>query len=855
MKLYLRYFCHIQIDVSAMIRNISKVAIYTLSTIVVIIGIAFITGIVFNDAIVRSFTNYFNSTQNFKVNSSSVKFSLLSRFPKASVQFTDVTLFIEESNVKDTLIQCNKLFFELDIWKLLDGNIEVKSLVANNGVVNVDLDKIRNAAEIKTNSTTNQNISLNKIVLEQVVINWIDTKSGNSINALAKKLTLNVFLTNRTISVNASGNLIVRNISTPSWEYNKRVDGNIETNLLITNNDITIEQTLLEIQDQSILISGKVDLFGDNAYALQIAAHKLSLNTLSQFFSLNSSLKNVKSGNVTLKANLSGNITHISSPKLSASFIAKGIELSIEQLPKKLIINDVKGALSKKQNANWDQISISLDHIDLNTGSSSATGKLSISDIKRPKITVDTDFHVELDRLIESKSMTGEAYGNIKASFSLNRTDSIRINDIRVRLLDSRINFKGIAFAQLDAISNASGNVEWKNNQFLLAISHGRFNDTPFSASIMITDALSLFDGQLRNPVDFSLSTSKLVFNDLFNPDTLSISESESSSSLVIWNYIPALKGSLDIQEVTFATWSATNISGSYRLDPTDLFVSNASLNAFSGSIKGNVSLFNVAQDNRLLASNVSVKNIDVNLFFKAFNSFDQTAITDKNINGDLSGDIELKVNWASNRIDYSSIESMAKIRLVNGKLANLTQFKELSKFLKYKEIETVSFSKLENEVLIYNNQVLLPSMLIKSNALDLTLSGNHRFDGNYSYKVKFELGDLLSKKWKNSNEYEYEEDNNGNLNMFIKIDGTPAGASVSYDTKSARENFRQNLSKEGQTLKTIFREEFGSKKSNSADTLTKSGGKKNKPLDTITKPKPRFKIEWDELEDTTRAK
>lgn len=839
---------------SAMIRNITKVAIYSVSIIALIAGIAFIVGIVFNDAIVKSFTNYFNSTQNFKVSSSSVKFSMLARFPKASVEFADVTLYIEENNVKDTLIQCNKLFFELDIWKLLDGDIEVKSLVANSGVVNVDLDKIRNAAEIKTNSQSPQNIALNRIVLEQVAINWIDTKSGNTINALAKKLALNVFLANSTISVNAYGNLIIKRISTSSWIYNKRVDANIETSLKITNNDITIEQTLLKIQEQSVLISGKVDLFGNNAYDMQIATHKLELNTLANFLSLNTKLKNLESGNVTLKANLSGDITHISSPKLDANFVASGIELNIEQLPKTLKINDAKGTISKKQNVSWELIKITLENINISTGGSRAIGKLAFYNTRSPRVTVDTDFHVELDRLTNSKAIKGEANGRIKAAFFLSKLDSLTTNDIYVTQIDSRINFKGIGLAKYSTINNASGNLEWKNNLFTLAISQGLFKATPFNATIRISDALSFFDSKLTNPVEFSLSANKLVFNDLFNSDTASTSKSESSEP-VIWNYIPSLTGELNVQEIEFATWNATNISGNYKLDPTNLFVSNASLNAFSGSIKGAVSLFNVTQDNRLLTTNVSVNSIDVNHFFRAFNSFDQTSITDKNINGDLFGDIELKVSWVANKIDYSSIESMSKIRLQNGRLTNLTQFKELSKFLKYKEIETISFSKLENEILIYNNQVLIPSMLIKSNALDLTLSGNHQFNGNYSYKVKFELGDLLSKKWRNSNSHEYEEDNDGNLNMFIKIDGTPVGASVSYDSKSARENFRQNLSKEGQTLKTIFKEEFGGTQKGRKDSLTNYAGKKNKSTDTITKPKPRFKIEWDELEDTTQIK
>ncbi|MBN1989027.1 MAG: hypothetical protein JW783_06525 [Bacteroidales bacterium] len=836
-----------------MIRNTVKVFIYTVSVIVVVTGIAFITGIVFNDAIVKRFTSYFNSTQNFKVKSSNVKFSLLSRFPKASIQFSDVTLYLEESALTDTLIQCNQLFFELDVWKLLDGDIEVQSLVAHKGVVNVDLAKIRNAAEIKTNDPSNQNISLNKIILEQVEVNWIDTKSGNNVSALAKKLSLTVTMVNQNISVNALGNVMLRYISTPSWKYDKRIDAKIETKLLITNNDLTLEQTLLQVSNQSILVSGKVNLYANNAYTINIATHKLALNSLSDYFDFNNTLKSIQKGNLTLKASLSGDITHISSPALSASFIASDIRLNHANLSAISILT-AKGAINKRQNTKWDRIVLKLDHINISTGKSKAIGTVTISNLKKPSVTVDSDFHLDLSTLFSDNEIVGEVNGTIKSSFQLHSLDSIIAKDLYITQIDTRIGFKGITYKNYNDIDKATGDVEWKNNQLAIAINHGTFKNTPFSANIRVTDALSFFGGKLQKPIEFSLSANKFIFNDLFKSDNPSGSNTDNRS-VDIWKYIPSLKGDLDVREIEFATWNATSIAGSYELDSTDLVVSNATLSAFNGKIKGNVSLHNVTSNNRRLVSNVLVKSVDVNQFFKAFNSFDQTAITDKNVYGDLSGEIELKVSWEQNKIDYSSIESMAKISLHNGRLANMSQFKELSKFLKYKDIETVSFSKLENEVLILNNQVLIPSMLIKSNALDLTLSGNHRFDGRYSYKLKFELGNLLSNKWKNSKDYEYEEDTDGSLNVFIKLNGSPAGVSVSYDSKSARENFRQNLSKEGQTLKTIFKEEFGLGKQKSGDSLQNARYKKNKPTDTIAKPKPRFKIEWDELDDTTHTK
>jgi hypothetical protein len=136
--------------------------------------------------------------------------------------------------------------------------------------------------------------------------------------------------------------------------------------------------------------------------------------------------------------------------------------------------------------------------------------------------------------------------------------------------------------------------------------------------------------------------------------------------------------------------------------------------------------------------------------------------------------------------------------------------------------------------------------MDIESSAGDFSVSGSHSFDNNYEYHIKAYLSELLSGKIiKNQNITEFgaiEEDGLGRTSLFLKITGTGNNIKVSYDLKAAASKIKQSLNREKSNLKTIFNEEYGWYK---RDTAVK-----NEPV-----PAPKFKIEWSETEQNELQK
>ena len=131
--------------------------------------------------------------------------------------------------------------------------------------------------------------------------------------------------------------------------------------------------------------------------------------------------------------------------------------------------------------------------------------------------------------------------------------------------------------------------------------------------------------------------------------------------------------------------------------------------------------------------------------------------------------------------------------------------------------------------------------MDINSSAFDLTGSGLHGFDKNFTYKVKVSLSDILSKKAKKPDKSEsefgeIEDDGLGRVFIYLIIEGSDQGTEVRYDRRGAVQNIKDQFKEEKKELREILNEEFGLFKK---DT-TLSGDKED---DKNTK----FILEWEE--------
>jgi hypothetical protein len=193
----------------------------------------------------------------------------------------------------------------------------------------------------------------------------------------------------------------------------------------------------------------------------------------------------------------------------------------------------------------------------------------------------------------------------------------------------------------------------------------------------------------------------------------------------------------------------------------------------------------------------------------------------------------------------YSGID----LNIENGELNNVEAMKSLSRFIDLKELESVRFATLKNQIEIKKQIIYIPKMEIRSSALDLTASGTHSFENKINYRIKLAMNDLLARKAKRAKKEndefgEVADDGLGRTNLFLLMSGTVDKPVIKYDSKSAVQHVKQDLKVEKQTVRSILKEEFGVFKKDS--TLS---GKKPKLKAVPTK------IKWEESDKKPEEK
>jgi hypothetical protein len=135
-----------------------------------------------------------------------------------------------------------------------------------------------------------------------------------------------------------------------------------------------------------------------------------------------------------------------------------------------------------------------------------------------------------------------------------------------------------------------------------------------------------------------------------------------------------------------------------------------------------------------------------------------------------------------------------------------------LSRFIDVDELQNIQFETLENNILIRENQVIIPAMDVHTNALNLSASGTHEFNNHYDYRLKLKLSELLYNKarGRRNSEFNIAADESDTRTLFLKVRNDASGTKVEMDREQAAQKIRNDLKEEKNELKQILNEELG---------------------------------------------
>lgn len=820
-----------------------------------------------------------------------VNFSLVKKFPKATLELKDVLAHskkgfyknIQEFNT-DTLFFAKSIYIQIDLIDLLLKNYHVNSIHFDQGYINLFIDYLGDANYIFWNKDTETEGSEFKFDLNEVKITRSSLIFCNDATKLLVKADINKVdfegnFSNQNYLMKIKSDMHIEklNIESADYIFNKNAKANLE--LDIVNNVISIKNGDLNLDNLRFNVNGNYESEDNNKIDLLISGKNLNIKKLIKNLppKIIEEFPNIigQKGEATINLNISGENIKTNRSHIDAMFILNDVQLFDIEREIRLSNVFIDGEFTNGAQ-NFSQSSIlNFKSFNANIENNFFTGSFKLSDFSNPQMQFDLTSEIYLDEIKEIfkidtlERVNGIANAKLTYNGSYEELRAVSFRDLFTK--DYSLSFK---------ISN--GEIKLKNNPVVFTEISGDIdlNKTFYTDSlyfkIMNNDFLlkgrisKLFEYFNDNDI-FNINAE--LYSRKLNLDELALlfetNESQTSTSYQFPEKI-ALQLRLNIENFEVGKFFATDIKGNLNYKPKMFSLHEITFNSMNGTVKAGGVVIQKLNNDFVVKSQSRLTNINMNKLFYSFNNFGQTFISNQNLEGNLTGEVYFSSEWSDKiEIFKNTVNSESDIVITNGELNNFEPMLGLSRFIDVDELKKVRFSTLKNKITIRDELIYIPQMDIESSALNITASGIHKFNNEYEYHVKVLLSDLLSGKLKKSNrkkqtEENIEEDNEGKLTLYLLLEGDSEKNKVKYDRKAARNERKENLNSDRNELKQVLNEEFGWYKSDSSSekNLKQNQNEFEIEFDEIKqenqKPeksgsKQKFTIEWEE--DTVKNK
>jgi hypothetical protein len=807
-------------------RIIRKLFIIISISVIVIVTLLLLVSYIWGDTISAYLVNKLNENINTKVEVSKMHFSLLKRFPNASIEFKNVTVFSSNNyqhHISDTLpnelLKSKYIILEFNILDLINKRVTLNEI----GLKNARIQFLRNAKgqanyDILKHDTAKSLFSfdLKKLKIVESSIIYIDKKELLVMDQNVSKLIINGSLNNKIISGDVYAKMVFNKLSLHNVIYlkNKSLEASIK---------VKYENECISFQSDPITLSN-IKLKANGSYTIKskylVLKYQVKSQQLEDLVSLYEPFRSDLSKNIRLKGEYSSyGIMQWNLNKAFPSFtvMSKFNNVSLHDIKNDFQLQNISADVVM----NMSTISPSTAYLQIksfDTYSDSLTLNCSgiIKNYIHPVIDVKANLKGQANAInkffkgsVQFKGGTFDLHVACKGD--IDKTRPFEENNFFDWLYKgtATVSDANVLFVKANQnISDINTDIEFDKdilfNKLSFTIDSNTFN----------------FNGNLTNYAESFKTMSNFYVNGNLSSKSVIIKQSGSSDDnflipLFKPNFI-TLSLNLDIAYLNIFNQDFNNVIGSLNKDENTFELNKAKLEYLSGL--GYIEQARLSYiDNHFTLSAISkLSKTSIKDLFRAYDNFGQNTLTYKNIDGSLSGNFNFYSEYSNTFVflpDKMMLE--ADFEISNGKLVNFEPLESLSKFIEISELKNVKFSNLKNSISIKNSLITIPLMDVRSSACDFSVFGTHNFDNEYEYHIKIMFSELMQKKYaasieKNNEFANVQPDEESKKNLYLKIAGKNLDYKISYDRKEAINNIKQDLKKEKETLKGILREEFG---------------------------------------------
>lgn len=852
-------------------KRAGKIFKYFAAVGISLVLILYIVSLVFETKISDIFTREINSKLSAPASMEKLNFSLLKRFPRASLELHNVLIKSPGHEATgtaypDTLLFAGRMILTLKIAPLIKKNYVIDRIDIEKGAINIcryESGKMNTDIWVPdaNNDTSLMNLNINNVNINNSSFTYTVPSRGFILDVLVNSSSNKVSMDRGYTGLRSRSSTVLSQLeSGQKYSLAGPYPVRFSTAIRLAGDSIRIEEAEMDIngipaEGQCMILSREQTL------SAVVQTEKAEIGKLVEIIlpgNIDFIRKHSIEGLLSSSLSISGPFGEEQGLELKSDLELSRGALKVAETDIELKDISTRGKLKMgfgKQNRYFE---VSSGSFGAYLGNTSFNGSFLVRDLDRPylDLIISGLFPTEQLAAFFSEGNISSSAGNVRLNARLsgslpgrNREGSSGIfglqRSINMGLKDVNLGLPALE----DEISNINGNIMVAGNVWADGISMTYRNQ-----NIALKGMITGFDDWLQEKNPSPLITAGIwsdrldidSFRDMFkgsdrdagaNSATGSQKDRAGREEKAGREFRPELKLNLLCDSIIMGSFRASLFEGNLSYQPGLLDISSFSMNTLGGQLAGNAVIADLRDSGYAMRGWFDIENIDINRTFSAFNNFRQDYIKSENLDGLITGTISISATTDRQlRINKEDLVLNGEYRIMNGRLIDFEPAYKLSRFAEVDELADISFSKLENELIINKQMITIPMMDISSSAFNISLEGRHSFDGIYEYHLRVLLSELLSKR-QNAQVSEFgivEDDGLGRTSLYLRIDGDRKGSRVSHDTEALRYGIQEDLQREKQTIKSILNEEYGWY---SGDTTKVAPSSKTR----------RFRITWEE--------
>lgn len=809
------------------LKKIRNILIIGVVAVIVLMGVTL--GILYHYRadVIELFVKEANKKINTPVDVDKIELDLWSGFPDVSINLEKVRIYESQEMAGDYLCTADQITLSFDLFNLIFRNYNLTSLILDHAVVNMVIDPYgqRNFDILDRKDATSQDslpeLTLEKITLKNTTFNYRDEENDFKLSVYTDLLINKLKLANDILSIHSEGDLVNQEMKINQTDYLKEQKINILTNFDygIYSRELLFDESNLNLNGHTYIANGKIKTGAEKYLDLEVHSKDNALQSIIGLIPdpyREEVSKYKSSGEIEFSGKIQGNYGKEERPEITAEFLCRDVAFLYPGYKKAFQDINFKGNFSNGAQHNLQSSRLDIKDFTGYIDQHKIEGDMVLNDLKNLNARMNLAGRIDLNSffktfpvkqvisgigLIDFDISLSGSLKNFKKSYSSNLKTSgeILLRDVGIGTVYSPLpfrNFNGkFFFNNLDlGIQNFSG-----------YIGQSDFDLSGFFKNI-IPYVISQ-DSPIR--IEADLKSHYLNLNELFTLDFSKKSlEEDNQDGKYHLGISPKLNINFncDVKKADLKRFHGTNITGKIIIKDQIALVEGVSMNTMGGQLFLEGSIVGKHPINREFMVEGLLDNIYIDSIFYVFNNFRQQFLVDKN----LRGQIDAKVNTyfiltEDLNLQPATLNADIETMIKQGQLIDFKPIQSLSKYLKNEDLSNVRFSDLQNNVQIINSTVVIPEMEIISSAYHIDVSGTHTFKQEIDYHFKIPL-DQFRGSDPDQRFGKIEEQDSGPPNLFLKMTGTANDYQVVYDTKAVTDKIKQDLKKEGNELKDLFR-------------------------------------------------